>query len=152
MPESGDWSDLDELYTCPASVEDAKLRKLYEALYARLQRELEAVDLTTGQLIQGSLMLGWTTKHLRAARLPYGQDQGYSTSSNEKEAIVALENILRDWNDTLLKARAQRDRNRPGVPVEVLQEVLASVLGRLPLEVRAPIVSDIATSLSEYTV
>jgi hypothetical protein len=147
-----EWADLDELFACPSSIKDEKLRELYQALYARMTRELQAVELTTAQVIQGSLMIGWTVKHLQTSRRDYGDKTGYQHASQEKDAIMALEGILKDWNDVIIKLRAQRDRGKTGVPVEVLQEVLGTVLSRLDPAVRAPIVSDIATQLSEYTV
>ncbi len=152
VPDDG-WSDLDELFSCPASISDDKIRALYEALYARVKRELDAVELSTGQVIQASLMIGWTSKHLQTSRKVYGEKAGYQHAGQEKDAIMALEALLRDWNDTMLKARSQRDRaHGAGVPVEVLQGVLAQALSKLPAEVRAPVVSDIAAQLSEYTV
>lgn len=152
VPATSEWTDLDELFSCPASITDPKLRELYEALFARVKRELDAVDLTTGQIIQASLMTGWTVKHMQTTRKAYGDKTGYQHPGQEKDAVIALESLLRDWNDAILKARAQRDRGRVGVPVEVLQQVLAHALSKLPAEARAPIVSDIAASLSEYAV
>jgi hypothetical protein len=146
-----DWSDLDALFSCPESITDPELRKLYEALYVRVTKELDNIEVSTGQIIQASLMTGWTVKHLQTSRQKYATEQGYSHPGQEKEAILALQNLLRDWNDIMLKARNQRDRGTHGVPVHVLQEVLATALGSLPQDTRVPIISKIATSLSEYT-
>jgi hypothetical protein len=145
------WDDLDELFSCPAVITDQKLRDLYQALYARVTNELETVELSTAQLIQGSLMMGWTVKHLNTSRKKYQAADGYRDPGQEKDAIMALEGILRDWNDTMHKARVHRDRTRVGVPVEVIQEVLAQALSKLPADERVPIIGDIATALSEYT-
>lgn len=150
MTETAAWADLDELFTCPDSVTDQKLRELYQALYARIVRELDAVEISTAQAIQGSLMMSWTVKHMQTSRKAYAHAEGYASPGQEKDAIMALEGILRDWNDIMHKARVHRDRNRAGVPVEVLQQVLQSVLSRLPPDDRIPIVSDIAAALSEY--
>lgn len=151
MAAAQDWTDLDELFTCPASVTDQKLRDLYQSLYDRVRRELETVELSTAQLIQGSLMMGWTVKHLQTSRKKYQSADGYQHPGQEKDAILALEGILRDWNDTMHKARVHRDRTRQGVPVEVIQQVLAQALSKLPPDDRIPIIGDIAAALSEYT-
>lgn len=146
-----DWTDLDELFSCPASVTDEKLRGLYEALYARVKAELNSIELTTGQLIQASLMTGWTVKHLQTTRRQYSDKNGYQHPGQEKDAIMALESIIRDWNDTILKARSQRDRGLQGIPVEVVQQALAQALAKLDQEIRLPIISELATVLSDYT-
>lgn len=148
-----DWSDLDELFSCPASVTDPKLKQLYEALYARLKKELESIgfaQVSTAQLIQGSLMTGWTVKHLQTSRKQYQDKQGYQHPGQEKDAVMSLESILRDWNDVMLKARALHDKTPQGIPVEVVQEALAGALSSLDQEVRIPILSDIAGALGSY--
>lgn len=145
-----EWSDLDELFVCPESVTDQKLRELYQALYARIVRELDMVEISTAQAIQGSLMISWTVKHMHTSRKAYANVEGYAHPGQEKDAIMALESILRDWNDIMHKARVHRDRSRTGVPVEVLQDVLKNALASVPTDIRVPIVSHIASALSEY--
>lgn len=145
-----DWSDLDTLFSCPDSVTDEKLRELYEVLVARLRTEMTTIEPNTGQLIQASLMTGWAVKHMSTSKAVYGEKSGYQHPGQEKDAILALEAIIRDWNDNLLKSRIARDRVTQGIPVKVVQEVLAGALSGLDQEARMPIISAIADGLSAY--
>lgn len=147
-----DWSDLDELFTCPDSVTDDGLRALYEALRDRVRRETAGLDVSTGQLVQASLMLAWTVKHRSTSRHPYGDREGYQHPGQEKDAILALESVVRGFSDGIGKARdrAARDTAPRGIPVDVVQTVLADALARLDTDTRLPIISEVATALSGY--
>jgi hypothetical protein len=125
-----DWARFDGLFTCPASVTDNDLRTGYEEFYATAKRELDGLDMSAAQIMRTSVMLNWFFKHQQTSRKGYGTDDGYQHPGQEKDAILAWEQIAKTWDDVRLKSRPRSD----GLPPERVRDVFLSVLG----EVRDP--------------
>lgn len=124
-----DYADLDTLFSCP--VDDEDLVALYEALRQRLLKETEAIEVSTASLIRGSLLLNWTVKHQRTTRLQYADIGGYANPGQEKDAIMALESILKDWDDIMLKSRPKDSSVEIKRLIEDVKAALSSVIGAL---------------------
>jgi hypothetical protein len=120
-----DWDKFDGLFTCPASVDDADLRTGYEEFYATARRECEGLDMSSAQIMRTSVMLGWFFKHQQTSRRGYGTEDGYQHPGQEKDAILAWEQIAKTWDDVRLKSR----RADPGgLAPEKVRDVFVSVL------------------------
>jgi hypothetical protein len=52
-----------------------------------------------------SVMLNWFFKHQQTSRRGYGTDEGYQHPGQEKDAILAWEQIAKTWDDVRLKSR-----------------------------------------------
>lgn len=128
---AANWDKFDALFTCPASVTDADLRTGYEEFYVTAKRECEGLDMSSAQIMRTSVMLGWFFKHQQTSRKGYGTDDGYQHPGQEKDAILAWEQIAKTWDDVRLKSRP---RDGGGLAPERVRDVFLAVLG----EVREP--------------
>jgi hypothetical protein len=125
-----DWARFDGLFSCPASVTDSDLRTGYEEFYATAKRELDGLDMSAAQIMRTSVMLNWFFKHQQTSRKGYGTDDGYQHPGQEKDAILAWEQIAKTWDDVRLKSRPRET----GLAPERVRDVFLAVLG----EVRDP--------------
>jgi hypothetical protein len=125
---STDWAKFDGLFTCPASVTDPDLRSGYEEFYATAHRECEGLDMSAAQIMRTSVLLGWFFKHQQTSRKGYGTDDGYQHPGQEKDAILAWEQIARTWDDVRLKSRP---RETGGMTPEQVRDVFLRVLGEV---------------------
>jgi hypothetical protein len=121
-----DWAKFDALFTCPASVTDTDLRTGYEEFYATAKRECEGLDMSAAQIMRTSILLGWYFKHQQTSRKGYGEDDGYQHPGQEKDAILAWEQIAKTWDDVRLKARP---RETGGLTPEQVRDIFLRVLG-----------------------
>lgn len=146
-----DWQDLDVFFNCPASVEDADLRAGYESLYSRVRREVAEVSgsISTAQLVRASIMIGWTVKHAQTSRRPFSEAGGYVHPGQEKDAIMSLEAVLKDWDDIMHKAR-MRPAQEPGVPPDMVKEIIVTVLRDVePSELRDKLMGKMASAFEQ---
>jgi hypothetical protein len=111
-------------------VTDPDLRTGYEEFYATARRELDGLDMSAAQIMRTSVMLNWFFKHQQTSRKGYGTDDGYQHPGQEKDAILAWEQIAKTWDDVRLKSRPRET----GLPPERVRDVFLAVLG----EVRDP--------------
>jgi hypothetical protein len=125
---STDWAKFDGLFTCPESVTDADLRRGYEEFYDTARRECEGLDMSAAQIMRTSVLLGWFFKHQQTSRKGYGTDDGYQHPGQEKDAILAWEQIARTWDDVRLKSRP---RETGGMSPEQVRDVFLRVLGEV---------------------
>ena len=125
-----DWDKFDSLFTCPSSVGDQDLRGGYEEFYATVRRECEGLDMSAAQVMRTSVMLNWFFKHQQTSRKGYGTDDGYQHPGQEKDALLAWEQIAKTWDDVRMKSRPRSD----GLAPEKVTDIVLAVLG----EVREP--------------
>lgn len=123
-----DWDKFDALFTCPASVDDGDLRGGYEEFYATVRRECEGLDMSAAQVMRTSVMLGWFFKHQQTSRKGYGTDDGYQHPGQEKDALLAWEQIAKTWDDVRLKSKP---RDAGGLAPERVRDVFLAVLGEV---------------------
>jgi len=102
---AADWDKFDGLFTCPQSVVDKDLRSGYEEFYATARAECEDRVMSSAQIMRTSVMLNWFFKHQQTSRRGYGTDEGYQHPGQEKDAILAWEQIAKTWDDVRLKSR-----------------------------------------------
>jgi len=102
---AADWDKFDGLFTCPQSVVDKDLRSGYEEFYATARKECEDRVMSSAQIMRTSVMLNWFFKHQQTSRRGYGTDEGYQHPGQEKDAILAWEQIAKTWDDVRLKSR-----------------------------------------------
>lgn len=123
-----DWDKFDFAFECPASIKDDKLREGYQAVYAEVRAECEAYDLPAGFIMRAATMIDWFIRHQQTKGLAYGAEGGYAHPAQEKDALVALQAITRDYDDLLIKSRPKEPR---GVPAEAVRDALVIVLRRV---------------------
>jgi len=102
---AADWDKFDGLFTCPQSVVDKDLRSGYEEFYATARAECEDRVMSSAQIMRTSVMLNWFFKHQQTSLRGYGRDEGYQHPGQEKDAILAWEQIAKTWDDVRLKSR-----------------------------------------------
>lgn len=124
-----DWAKFDALFTCPASVTDGDLRTGYEEFYATARAECEGLDMSAAQIMRTSVMLNWFFKHQQTSRKGYGDKDGYQHPGQEKDAILAWEQIARTWDDVRLKSKP---RAVSGLSPEAVRDIFLAVLGEVP--------------------
>jgi hypothetical protein len=125
---SADWTKFDSLFACPASVTDRDLRDSYEEMYSSAKRGLEGLDISAAQIMRTSVMLGWYYKHLQTSRVGYGDKGGYQHPGQEKDALLAWEQIANHWDDVRRKSQpAGATGMSPGQVRDVFVAVLAGV-------------------------
>jgi hypothetical protein len=124
-----DWDKFDSLFTCPSSVGDADLRGGYEEFYATVRRECEGLDMSAAQVMRTSVMLNWFFKHQQTSRKGYGTDDGYQHPGQEKDALLAWEQIAKTWDDVRMKSRPRADA---GLAPEAVRDICLTVLGSVP--------------------
>jgi hypothetical protein len=122
------WDKFDSLFTCPTSVADVDLRGGYEEFYTTARRECEGLDMSAAQIMRTSVMLNWFFKHQQTSRRGYGTDDGYQHPGQEKDAILAWEQIAKTWDDVRLKSKARGDG---GLSPEKVRDVFLAVLGEV---------------------
>jgi hypothetical protein len=122
---AADWDKFDGLFTCPESVRDPDLRRSYDEFYVTARRECEGRDMSAAQIMRTSVMLGWFFKHQQTSRKGYGTDDGYQHPGQEKDAILAWEQIAKTWDDVRLKTRPQETG---GLAPEKIRDVFLLVL------------------------
>lgn len=122
------WDRFDSAFECPDSVKNDKIRELYQGAYAEVRSECQNLDLSVGFIMRASLMLDAFIKHQQTKRSPYGEDGGYSHPGQEKDALVALQAIIKDYDDLLIKSRPKEPR---GVSPEAVRDALVMVLRRI---------------------
>jgi hypothetical protein len=123
-----DWSEFDTLFTCPASVTDADLRTAYEQMYASAKRGCADLDLSAAQIMRTSVMLGWYFKHQQTSRIGYGDKGGYQHPGQEKDALLAWEQIANHWDDVRRKAQPSA---AGGLSPEAVRDVFMAVLAKV---------------------
>lgn len=123
-----DWDRFDFAFECPASVKSEKLRAGYQSVYAEVRAECVAYDLPAGFVMRAATMLDWFIKHQQTKDVAYGEDGGYAHPGQEKDALVALQSITRDYDDLLIKSRPKEPR---GVAPEAVRDALVMVLRRI---------------------
>lgn len=123
-----DWDKFDFAFNCPESVKDEKLRAGYQAVYAEVRGECEQYDLPSGFVMRAATMLDWFIKHQQTKGLTYGTDGAYANPAQEKDALLALQGITKDYDDLLLKSRPKEMR---GVSPEAVRDALVMVLRRV---------------------
>lgn len=121
-----DWTKFDALFTCPASVKDGDLRTGYEEFYATARSECEGLDMSAAQIMRTSVMLNWFFKHQQTSRKGYGEDDGYQHPGQEKDAILAWEQIAKTWDDVRMKSRPKA---ADGLSPEQVRDIFLRVLG-----------------------
>lgn len=126
-----DWDKFDALFTCPASVTDADLRTGYEEFYATAKAECEGLEMSSAQIMRTSVMLNWFFKHQQTSRTGYGDKAGYQHPGQEKDAILAWEQVAKTWDDQRLKAQARAAVAPSGMSPEQVRDVFVSVLGEI---------------------
>jgi hypothetical protein len=126
---SANWDKFDGLFSCPTSVEDQDLRRGYEEFYATVRRECDGLDMSAAQIMRTSAMLNWFFKHQQTSRRGYGTDDGYQHPGQEKDALLAWEQIAKTWDDVRLKSKA---RDAGGLSPEKVRDVFLAVLGEVP--------------------
>lgn len=122
-----DWSKFDALFTCPDAVKDRDLRDSYEQLYARAKDECEGLDMSSAQIMRTSVMLAWYYKHLQTSRVTYGDKGGYQHPGQEKDALLAWEQIARGWDDVRQRSKPRSD----GLAPERIRDVFVAVLAEV---------------------
>src|SRR6267154_2368175 len=100
-----DWAKFDSLFSCPSSVTDDDLRIAFEEMYAAAKRGCEGLDLSAAQIMRTSVMLGWYFKHQQTSRITYGDKGGYVHPGQEKDALLAWEQIANHWDEVRRKAQ-----------------------------------------------
>jgi hypothetical protein len=128
MASTTDWDKFDSLFTCPKSVADADLRGGYEEFYATARAECTGLDMSAAQIMRTSVMLNWFFKHQQTSRQGYGTDDGYAHPGQEKDAILAWEQIAKTWDDVRLKSKP---REASGMSPEKVRDVFLAVLGEV---------------------
>lgn len=119
------WEKFDSLFTCPDSVTDDDLRTGYVEFYDTCRREVEGLDMSPAQIMRTSVMLNWFFKHQQTSRKGYGTDDGYQHPGQEKDAILAWEQIAKTWDDVRLKSRPKVE----GLTPEQVRDIFLRVLG-----------------------
>lgn len=119
------WEKFDSLFTCPDSVTDADLRTGYVEFYDTCRREVEGLDMSPAQIMRTSVMLNWFFKHQQTSRKGYGEDDAYQHPGQEKDAILAWEQIAKTWDDVRLKSRPKVE----GLTPEQVRDIFLRVLG-----------------------
>lgn len=127
MP-GADWTKFDALFACPASVTDTDLRTAYEEMYVAAKRGCEGLDLSAAQIMRTSVMLGWYFKHQQTSRVTYGDKGGYQHPGQEKDALLAWEQIANHWDDVRRKAQPVA---AGGMSPETVRDVFMAVLAQV---------------------
>lgn len=125
------WDQFDFAFNCPSSVTDESLRMGYQHAYAEVRAECEGLDLPVGFIIRASSMLDLFIKHQQNKGKGYGEDSGYLSPAQEKDAINALQAIAKDYDELLIKSRPKDLAAAKGVPEEAIREALVAVLRRI---------------------
>ena len=125
------WDRFDFAFNCPASVQSEPLREGYQAAYAEVRAEAENLDMPVGFIIRAASMLDLFIKHQQTKSVGYGDDGGYLSPAQEKDAINSLQAIARDYDELLLKSRPKEAPVKPGVPEEAVRDALVAVLRRV---------------------
>jgi hypothetical protein len=146
-----DWTDLDFAFARPESVTDEDLVTGYEALLARLRAEAEGLDVSTAQILRGSIVIGWFIKHQQTTRKLYGDAGAYAHPGQEKDAIMAWEQVAKDWDDVLRKAKLTM-LNRDVVPLPIVKAAIIRVLENVSAEQRAELQSQFADAFENIGV
>lgn len=120
-----DWDKFDALFTCPASVTDNDLRTGYQEFYVTARHECEGLDMSAAQIMRTSVMLNWFFKHQQTSRKGYGEDDGYQHPGQEKDAILAWEQIAKTWDDVRMKSKPKVE----GLSPEAVRDIFLRVLG-----------------------
>jgi hypothetical protein len=123
-----DWDKFDALFSCPASVTDQDLRTGYQEFYVTARAECEGLDMSAAQIMRTSIMLNWFFKHQQTSRLGYAEKNGYQHPGQEKDAILAWEQIARTWDDVRLKSRPKATG---GLTPETVRDIFLAVLGEV---------------------
>jgi hypothetical protein len=122
-----DWSKFDALFHCPDAVIDQDLRDSYQQLYVQAKTECEGLDMSSAQIMRTSVMLAWYYKHLQTSRVTYGDKGGYQHPGQEKDALLAWEQIARGWDDVRQRSKPRADGLSPEKVRDVFVTVLAEV-------------------------
>lgn len=122
-----DWSKFDSLFACPSAVTDEDLRVAYEEMYADAKRGSEGLSLSVAQIMRTSVMLGWFFKHQQTSRVPYGDKGGYQHPGQEKDALLAWEQIAGHWDE--VRRRAQPAA--AGMTPEKVRDIFVAVLAQV---------------------
>lgn len=125
------WDRFDFAFNCPESVRDGKLREGYQAAYAEVRSECENLDMPVGFIIRASSMLDLFIKHQQTKSVGYGDDGGYLSPAQEKDAINSLQAIARDYDELLIKSRPKTPDQPAGVPEQAVKDALVAVLRRV---------------------
>lgn len=124
------WDQFDFAFNCPASITDETLREGYQKAYAEVRLECEGASVPVGFIIRASSMLDLFIKHQQSKAKGYGDDGGYATPGQEKDAINSLQAIARDYDELLLKY-LPKEKPQVGVPETAVRDALVAVLRRI---------------------
>lgn len=122
------WDKFDFAFECPSSIKSEELRAGYQAVYAEVRGECEAYDLPAGFVMRAATMIDWFIKHQQTKNVTYGETGAYANPAQEKDALMALQGITKDYDDLLLKSRPKETR---GVSPEAVRDALVMVLRRV---------------------
>jgi len=123
-----DWTKFDALFHCPDAVTDDDLRDSYQQLYVQAKTECEGLDMSSAQIMRTSVMLAWYYKHLQTSRVTYGDKGGYQHPGQEKDALLAWEQIARGWDDVRQRSKP---RGEGGLAPERVRDVFLAVLAEI---------------------
>lgn len=122
------WDRFDFAFECPKSIRTKALREGYQAAYAEVRAECEQFDMPVGFIMRAASMIDLFIKHQQTKSKEYGDDGGYLSPAQEKDAINALQAIARDYDELLLKSRPKESK---GVSPEAVRDALVMVLRRI---------------------
>jgi hypothetical protein len=148
---ANDWSDLDFAFARPESVTDKDLVTGYESLLKRLRDEAEGLDISTAQILRGSIVIGWFVKHQQTSRRLYGDPGAYAHPGQEKDAIMSWREVAKDWDEVLRKAKAALAAVN-GIPVEAVQAAIIGVLEKVDEETRVVLQAEFADAFEKLGV
>jgi hypothetical protein len=146
-----DWSDLDFAFARPESVTDQDLITGYEALLKRLRDEAEGLDISTAQILRGSIVIGWFVKHQQTSRKLYGDQGAYAHPGQEKDAIMSWREVARDWDEVLRRAK-QALATTNGIPVEAVKQAIIGVLEKVDEDARIILQAEFADAFEKLGV
>ena len=146
-----DWTDLDFAFARPESVTDEDLVAGYEALLKRLRDEAEGLDISTAQILRGSIVIGWFVKHQQTSRRLYGDKGAYAHPGQEKDAIMSWREVAKDWDDVLRRAK-QALAAVNGIPVEAVKDAIVTVLEKVDEQSRIILQAEFAEAFEKLGV
>lgn len=148
---SNDWSDLDFAFARPESVTDKDLVTGYESLLSRLRAEAEGLDISTAQILRGSIVIGWFVKHQQTSRKLYGDAGAYAHPGQEKDAIMSWREVAKDWDEVLRRAKQALAASN-GVPVDQVKAAIISVLEKVDEDSRVILQAEFADAFEKLGV
>jgi hypothetical protein len=100
-----DLTGLDWLFECPEEITDPDLRAGWETLRLKLQMELENMPVTTTALVRAERLLHWFLRCKQCETVGYGEQGGYSSPGQEKDVNAFVAQLLKDWDDVIIRSK-----------------------------------------------